>query len=170
MEVLAQLEGLDDGVRQQALDEADDNQLTALHLAAYTDHQVAAAMLLAAGAPLETKVVGMGITALHWAAAQGSSMVLAQLSLTHHDSKMKGGGETSSKLWTGGAGARKRAMGGSKLQPKKKRRPGPLMAGTYSKSSTRDFLFPFFSFPFLSFFLLFFFAFCFSPPFSHPDA
>ena len=79
VEVLAQLEGLDDGVRQQALDEADDNQLTALHLAAYTDHQVAAAMLLAAGAPLETKVAGMGMTALHWAAAQGSSMVLAQL-------------------------------------------------------------------------------------------
>eukprot|EP00729_Bicosta_minor_P008574 gene8574-10547_t len=45
---------------------------------------------------------------------------------------MKGGGETSSKLWTGGAGARKRAMGGSKLQPKKKRRPGPLMAGSSS--------------------------------------
>lgn len=93
---------------------------------------------------------------------------LASRSVLHTPSKMKGGGETSSKLWTGGAGARKRAMGGSKLQPKKKRRPGPLMAGTYSKSSTRTF----FSLSFFLFFAFFFYFlfFCFSPPFSHPDA
>ena len=54
--VLSQLTSMEEGMRLQALDELDGNQLTALQMAAYTGHAEAAEMLLAAGAPTETRV------------------------------------------------------------------------------------------------------------------
>ena len=77
--VLGQLEAMPDEMRRRALDEADDNDLTALQMAGYMDHATAASALIAAGAALETKVAGKEMTALHWAAAQGSTAVLDAL-------------------------------------------------------------------------------------------
>jgi ankyrin repeat protein len=78
--VLAQLKGGSTETIQQALDEIYGNKLTALQMAAYMDHADVAAVLLSAGAPLETRVDGMGMTALHWAvAARGSTAVLTLL-------------------------------------------------------------------------------------------